>query len=321
MKYSLLVFIFSSIVSFGEGIPEMNYNIVSDTALSSIPKGKCLVHGVVTFQKESFEGCKIASEDHKFEGLSNSKGEYQFLMDAQEIRVYAFQPGYNEVVTKKYNFKSGHRVHVDFFMTENIQVEISLKPIIYAYNNKEIETKIEMELTGELTFSYPEYEEGWDVVVKKEGLSLIKNKTKTYPYLFWEGETPGLNFQSSNSNFQGFQINTDSTIQFLENQCGLFGFNQIETTDFITFWAPRIQQHEVAKIEFLLDKQYDVIGKLKVTPKPDNTRRLYIFFQGSDDFDPSLQYEQVDIEPFSRNGFTILEWGGTELAPNKRMNP
>jgi len=320
--YSLIIFIFTSLIAFGEGVPELNYKIVSDTVISSVPEGKCLIHGVITIEKESLEECKVATEDHKFSGISNSKGEYQFLIDVQNIRLYAFQVGLNEVVTEKYDFKSRHSVHIDFFMEMSPEaMPINLKPVIYAYSDKEIEAKIEMDLVGDLTFSYPEYGKAWDVIVIKEGLSLQEDKNKVYPYLFWEGETPGLDFQSSNTSFNGVQINTDSTIQFLETKCELFGFNPVETTDFITFWAPRIMQYNFAKIEFLVDDEYDVVGKLKVTPKPDNMRRIYILFQGMDECHLEIQRSPTEVEPMSRKGFTIVEWGGTELAPTKKLNP
>lgn len=321
-SYFLTAFFFAiTLFSFGEGVPVLQYKIVSDTIDELVPEGKCLVYGKITLKENPFKGVKVSSENHLFYNVADENGEYQFFMDAKKIRVYAFQPGYDEVVTNQYEFRSGYRVRIDFYMTENVQMEISFKPVIYLYNPKEMNASIKMNLMGDLTFSYPNYNEGWDVVVKEEGVSLEENRSKIYPYLFWEGETVGLTFQSSKSNFQGYQINTDSTISFLENQCDNLGLNAKEQTDFITFWGPRIQQNPFARIEFLVDEQYDVIGKLNVVPQPDNIRRVYILFQGSDEFDSNLECVQVEIESLSRNGFTVIEWGGTEFSPSKRINP
>lgn len=318
-RLGFILLILASLNSFGEGIPELKYSLVSDTTDVNIPKGKCLVYGLVTLGKGApFEGCKLATENHKFSGISNGQGEYKFLMDIDSARIYAFQVGYNEIVTGAYNFKSKHKVHINFYMEENIRVEMVLKPVIYAYNSKEIEATIKMNLAGKLTFSYPEYNHGWNVIVKEKGLTVLD---KSYPYLFWEGESKGLDFQSKETAFNGSFIKTDSSIRFLEMKCKNFGFNQIETTDFITFWAPRIQNYPYAKIEFLIDKQYDLIGELEVIPEPDNRRRVYVLFQGSETFNSSINMTSNEVKPISRDGFTIVEWGGTELPPSKRMNP
>lgn len=314
VKTILILSLLGNVSSFFAGDLARRYNIVSDSIDKEVSEGKCLVYGNVSFQNAPFEGVKVSTSLHQFSGITDEDGNYEFLMDAKQIKLYAFQIGYDEVLTEKYNFKSGHAVHIDFFMKENTDIEVVLKPVIYAYNPEEIDASIKLDVEGNLTFTYPDYEDGWNVRVMNNGLALQSDPEKSYPYLFWEGENEGLTFQSSSASFNGCQINTDSTIQFLESQCANFGFTFFETADFITFWAPRIIKYPFAKIEFLVDDQYDVIGKLGVNPKPDNIRRVYILFKGQKEFNSSVHSNIEQIEPISRNGFTVIEWGGSELS-------
>jgi hypothetical protein len=302
---------------YGEEFVPM-YQIIKDTLDKAVPAGKCFIYGKITYNEVPVNSGKVSTVNHKNFGVSDSAGVYSFLMDVSKTKLYAFQIGFREVVTDVHSFKNGHAVHIDFYLQEQHEMIMEEKPVIYAYSQQEIKTTLKMELTGNLTFSYPIYNNGWDAVVNNEGIIV---DGKLYPYLFWEGESPGLGFQSSNSSFNGCQIRTDSTISFLEKKCEVFGFNQTETTDFITFWGPRIQRYNFAKIEFLVDEQYDVIGRLSVIPKPENIRRVYILFQGGDNYDSSITCRSDEMAPFSRNGCTIVEWGGTELSPEKNINP
>jgi len=96
-----------------------------------------------------------------------------------------------------------------------------------------------------------------------------------------------------------------------------FGLNEKEQTDFITYWAPRINQKQFAAIQFLIDEDYSAeIGTLMVNPKPDCVRRVYLLFAGLDQPVESLQSNPKKINPIVRKGLTVIEWGGSELNLN-----
>jgi hypothetical protein len=57
-------------------------------------------------------------------------------------------------------------------------------------------------------------------------------------------------------------------------------------------------------------EQYTDIAPLTITPQPDSVLRVFMVFKPSD--------KKVEIKPqifpqFERKGFTVVEWGGTEV--------
>ena len=85
-------------------------------------------------------------------------------------------------------------------------------------------------------------------------------------------------------------------------------------TDFITFWAPILLQKEFALIQLLID--YEKIASLKTYPKLDSMKRIYmIYSKVNEDFD----FVQQKFEKWNRQGFTFVEWRGSEITNIKRL--
>ena len=55
--------------------------------------------------------------------------------------------------------------------------------------------------------------------------------------------------------------------------------------------------------------EYTKLARLDIKPKPDATLRVLMVFQASDT--PKTLKPQV-FPVFERQGFTVVEWGGTE---------
>lgn len=308
----IIVLLSSCFTWAGEFIPM--YRIMKDTIEEKVPEGMCRVYGKVTFNDSPLASVKVSTVNHKQYEVSDNTGMYSFLIDAKKIKLYAFQIGFREVVTEKYNFRSGYAVQIDFYMREKIGMIMEEKPVIYMYSPTKINAEVNLDLLGDLTFSYPKYEKGWNVSVGDKGTLTDENSGKEFPYLFWEGKTNNLNFSPIFNSFDGYQINTDSTIQFLEARLSEFGLNDKEQTDFITYWAPRISNKKYAVVQFLLDEEYDTqIGKLNVSPMPDCVRRVYILFAGINQLIPGVESTPKKFIPLKRSGFTVIEWGGSEL--------
>ena len=311
----LLILTCSIQLTAGEFVPM--YQIIQDTLNKDVPAGKCLIYGTITYLGQPINSGKVSTIDHKSFGVSDSVGVFSFLMDTNNTQLYAFQIGYREVVTSIHTFKSGHAVKIEFYLREKHMMMMQEKPVIYLYSPNKLKANIKMNLAGNLSFSYPSYNQGWNVEVNSTGNLLDIESGKNYPYLFWEGQKENLSFTSSFNDFDGYQINTDTTISFLESKLLEFGLNDTEQTDFITYWAPRIIQKQYATIQFLVDEHYGKeIGTLSVTPKPDCIRRVYLLFAGSDDTVENLNSSPMRIKLFQRKGFTVIEWGGSEIQLN-----
>lgn len=176
------------------------------------------------------------------------------------------------------------------------------KPILYLSPAKTTTVTVRLDLDGELTCAYPAYDGGWTVEAAPDG-TLTDATGRQYPYLFWEGITDA-DWDMS----RGFVVPGGDTAAFLEETLGLLGLTDRETTDFITYWLPRMQDNPYNLIAFQGD-EYTEVAKLTVTPEPDAVLRVFMVFQPLE--------EPVDIEPQAlettvRTGFTVVEWGGCE---------
>lgn len=298
-----------------------SYHVVrSETFNQNVPTGKCLVKGHVYDPSSSkgIENVLVATLDKVHSDVTDTSGAYNFLLDINDTSIFAFKSQFAEEVIWKHNFKDQHIVEIDFYLTEDYgMIEVD-KPVIYMYSDKPLNVNLQLDFKSDLVFSYPEYKQGWNVQIDASGMV---HEGKNYPYLFWEGETNNLPYITENDQYEGFLIKTDTAVVFLENCLTKLGFNNTESTDFITYWAPRMIQKEYAFIQFTIDDLYDErIAKLKISPKPDNIKRVFMLYSLYDNepvFDQANLSEQ-SLSGLNRNGFTLLEWGGAEqqTVPN-----
>lgn len=60
------------------------------------------------------------------------------------------------------------------------------KPVIYLYPEKKTAVTVKLNYAGELTCTYPAYNDGWKVSASPDG-TLTDAAGQTYNYLYWEG--------------------------------------------------------------------------------------------------------------------------------------
>jgi|GEM_PF-6066339 len=61
------------------------------------------------------------------------------------------------------------------------------KPVIYLYPITEQTVNVKLEYKGKLTYTYPEYKDGWKVKAEPDGTLTNFADNKEYSYLYWEG--------------------------------------------------------------------------------------------------------------------------------------
>lgn len=292
----------------------LTYNIKSDKKSSKVEAGNCEVYGIVTdYSGEPIAGALVSTLDHVTSTKTDEDGKFKFTISDKDSSIYMFKMNYDEVVIYNYDFKSQHKVEIAFYTYYREEIDEVEKPVIYLYNKKEIQTNIELKPKGKLSFTYPQYKDSWNVTVSSEG---IKHNNKIYPYLFWEAEQNDMNFIQNNTELEGYAIKTDTATSFLENRVRQLGLNEIEATDFITYWGPRMVQKDYALVQFLVDDDYTThIADIELSPKPKTSRRIFMLFYGSEtDYDfNKIDLKRPSIKEFKRKGFTLIEWGGTEL--------
>jgi hypothetical protein len=214
-------------------------------------------------------------------------------------------------------FKWGLNENVDFsgsFFPHQIKpciyekfgpYSILKKPIIYLYPENPMDVSVQVNLK-ESKFStvYPKFnkENIWNVHAKPNGDITILDKT--YPYLFWEAES----YISQNMN-KGFIVKSEDAENFLEEKLKILGLNDKESTDFITYWLPLLLRNKLSLCSFQTQEFFNNI-ELNVTPKPDSVIRVFLSIKKLDYF---INIEEQKLEPFERKGFTVVEWGGSDV--------
>ena len=299
---------------------QMPYVIISDVYSKDVPAGKCVVMGVVTSNYELdgkgnpllIQGGEISTLDRKKTSFTNEKGEYKLLLDSKDTSLFFFNQLMEEIVIWNYTFQSQHIVTINFYPGINSNMLEVDKPVIYLYSENKINAEIKFLCKGDLTFTYPTYNDAWNVVVNG---NQITASGKKYPYLFWEAETSELNYEIKNQTMNGFLIKTDTVVDFLENSLAALGLNTTEKTDFITFWAPRMIAKPYALVQFFVDDLYQKkISEMTITPTPDAIRRVFMMFTPLENNDVDFTIFPQDLNSFQRKGFTVLEWGGSEAT-------
>jgi len=189
------------------------------------------------------------------------------------------------------------------------QRSIQAKPVIYLYPPQEQEVSVQLFYQGEIIASYPEYDKalnGWKVVAHPDGRIVNLSDGNEYSYLFWEG-LPGKNVDYNLS--EGFIVKGEDTIVFLQDTLRKLGLTPKEYNEFIVYWYPLMQKNDYNLIHFAA-KEYEDVARLDISPKPDSILRVFMVYKAVKG-DESIPAQE--IKPFKREGFTVVEWGGSEL--------
>ena len=204
-------------------------------------------------------------------------------------------------------YRDNTKFEVDFMSVEpsDWQPEpgMAYKPVIYLYPEVETEVSVKLNLDGKLTCTYPAYNAGWKVTAVPNG-TLTDANGQIYNYLYWEGET---NAQWDMT--EGFCIKGEDTAAFLEDALEKLGLNRKEANEFIVYWLPYMQDNAYNLISFQWEN-YDESAKLHITPEPDNMLRIFMAFKA---IDAPVDIPEQELPVLEREGFTVVEWGGTEV--------
>lgn len=179
------------------------------------------------------------------------------------------------------------------------------KPVIYLYPQHEQSVHVSLEYPGRITESEPSYaDDGWWVTAWPDGALRDAVTGERYRFLFWEGRDR-LSFGMDT----GFVVAGSESGQFLREKLTIMGLSGTETDDFVEFWLPRLAAHPYNLISFP-NEEYAAAVRLNVEPAPETVIRVFMVFRGLE--------SPIDIPPQSlrgqkRRGFTVVEWGGTEL--------
>lgn len=179
------------------------------------------------------------------------------------------------------------------------------KPVIYLYPEEETAVSVRLDYAGELTCTYPAYENGWEVIAHPDGTLVDPETGREYSYLFWEG-LDNTRYDLS----EGFVVKGEDTLTFLQETLAALGLTPREYNEFIVYWLPLMQDNPYNLITFQTETYTDT-AKLTIDPQPDSLLRVFMVWKA---LDGCVEIEPQELDTsFTRTGFTVVEWGGWEL--------
>jgi len=181
---------------------------------------------------------------------------------------------------------------------------IAAKPVIYLYPETVTDVTVALDYNGELTSTYPAYNGGWQVTAIPDG-TLTDKTGREYYCLFWEGVS-----DTEYDFSEGFSVKGEDTAAFLEDALAALGLSDKESQEFIIYWLPKMECNPYNLISFQTEA-YTENAKLAVSPAPDTVIRVFMAWKG---MDQPVKIPAQTLSAPARTGFTVVEWGGTEIV-------
>ena len=181
------------------------------------------------------------------------------------------------------------------------------KPIIYIYPEQKLELNVNLAYPEKVSCSYPNYNAttGWNVIAYPDGTLTEINTNKKLYSLYWEGK----NYNQTVQN-EGFIVKGEDSIEFLEEKLALLGLNYREAEEFIIYWLPKLQENKYNYIRFATMEEINEYMPLEFSTQPDSLIRVFMEFKGLNHF---IDISEQKLETPKREGFVIVEWGGSEI--------
>lgn len=127
--------------------------------------------------------------------------------------------------------------------------------------------------------------------------------------MYWEAE----NYKDWNF-VPEYCVNGSDTATFLENKLAELGLTEHEANEFIIYWLPRMKSNNYNLISFNTE-EYEQRAELTTIPKLDTMIRVFMTFKASD---KEVKTNEPAITTPLRQGFTVVEWGGSEINETKQ---
>lgn len=262
------------------------------------------VYGVVN-------GNNILIKDNDNIKLIDNNGTVKYdYGKLDNINNYSFGIYYNEQAIFQFTTKESEdkcmEVVYDLNTKEGSTKSITCggiaKPVLYLYPENKTNVTITFSHPEYLETTYPKFINKWEVVADKDG-NLTDKKGNNYYALYWdEKKVHNVDFN------EGFYVEKDDAIKFLENKLSYIGLNDKERNEFIMYWLPILEKNKKSLVYFELTEERESYNKINIIPKPDSLLRLVIHVKK---VDKKIDIKKQSLVKFKRRGFVAVEWGGT----------
>lgn len=191
------------------------------------------------------------------------------------------------------------------FKNNNPNNGMDAKPIIYFYPEETTNVTVKVGNPENLTHTYPRYEDGWNVVAEPNSNLIDISTGRSFYALYWEG----INTVEPKMT-EGFVIEGEDTIEFLEEKLKILGLNDREANEFIIYWLPQMENNKYNFIRFQTMEEIEANMPLDIEPKPDSIIRVMMEWKALDSY---IEIPEQKLETPERSGFVAVEWGGTKI--------
>lgn len=175
------------------------------------------------------------------------------------------------------------------------------KPVLYLYPEEKIKVMVTFEHPEYLETTYPKFTSKWIVDADVDG-TLTDDKNKNYYALYWdEKKIHTVSFD------EGFYVEKDDAIDFLEKKLSYIGLTEREMNEFIMYWLPILEKNGKSLVYFELTEERESFNKLNISPEPDSLLRVAIHIKK---VDKKVNIKKQSLKKFKRKGFVAVEWGG-----------
>lgn len=242
---------------------------------------------------EEFVDDKVEKNNNKYNVYLDMK--YKCGVCAPSKRVLAYEVDKEDLDVK---------VYTKTISRESCDPNVAYKPIIYIYPTSDIDLKVTLGNKDNLLYTYPKYNDSWNVHVSIDGNIYDYNTKRNYYGLYWEGiDNHKLDLTT------GFVVKGSDTVSFLEEKLAILGLNDYEINEFIIYWIDKLESN---KYNFISFRNIDEIEKsmpLNFSIKPDTLIRIMMDFKPLDNY---INVNEQQLNKVERKGFTVVEWGGTK---------
>lgn len=184
------------------------------------------------------------------------------------------------------------------------------KPAIYLYPEQTSQVSVKLAPQGKLSVTIPSYPPtGWRVIAEPSGD--IFSQGKRYDYLYYEAKLPDEKITQPESGYVVSYGELEATMTTFVTDLGL---NSKEKTQFVEYWMEVLPHSPYYFLGVIPESELDVLSPLDISPTPSGVRRVTLYFEALTT--PKTVAPPTLFAPFSREGFSVVEWGGIF-----KMNP
>lgn len=206
-----------------------------------------------------------------------------------------------DLIVYESEFKEISKIQVEI-----VEQQVVKKPVLYFYPTQKTDIQVKFPYVENLTCTYPKYTNGWNIIAQPDGTLKDINTGRDLYSLYYECN-PITEFKMPN---KGFVIKGEDSAEFLEKKLNLLCLNYKEAEEFIIYWLPILENNKYNHIYFVVNEEVNKQMPIEILPKPDTTIRVWMYFK---ELENPIDIQEQNLESQTRTGFTVVEWGGSEI--------